>query len=229
MACTLIAEFGSSPAPDWNLENWIETAQWCGADAVKVQLFQFDHFPVKEHAQKAALEFPRHRWEEFVQLAHEYRLLAGASVFDGEAIRLVADHGDFMKVAAREQTNSRLLSQIATYNPKGIPLYRSVRDPVIVRMAGLYALGDVILLTIPNYPASLVASLLKVCQAARDFGEMKRAWGWSSHTTGWLDCWLARKLGASVIEKHFALHRTDLEAGHSLQPEALRQLKEHIR
>jgi len=228
MAVTLIAEFGSSPAPEWNLRAWLEVAQWCGADAAKVQLFLQGHFPVEERDAKRALEFPRRRWADFVQLAHEYRLLAGASVFDREALHMVSACGDFIKVASREEKNSNLLDYIAAHNPKCLPIYRSVSDPRMLRYGGAYGLGDVVLATVPRYPVPLARALLAVLNAAHEFREMKRAWGWSSHTTGWLDCWLAARLGAQVIEKHLALNRDDREAGHSLLPDQFRQLKERI-
>lgn len=231
---TLIAEFGSSPAPDWKLERWITMAAWAKADAVKVQLFRGSHFPPEEQAAKEALMFPREQYAKFVQLAHAAGLRAGASVFDDEAVHRAADLGDFVKVAAREQRNWELLTAIRLASRHGlrriVPVYRSISDWNVLQEGdlGLGAFGDVILLTIPQYPARLSAAVVKVLQGSRAFRSMKRAWGWSSHTPGWFDSWLAAKLGAAVIEKHFALTKDDREAGHSLQPAAFRRLKERL-
>jgi sialic acid synthase SpsE len=56
----------------------------------------------------------------------------------------------------------------------------------------------------------------------------EQPWGWSSHTRGWLDCWLAAKWGASVIEKHLALSPDDIEAGHSLLPHEFHKMTRAI-
>lgn len=228
----IIAELGSSPAPAWDFEHWLERVAFTGAEAVKVQLFRAGHFPLSEQAAKAELEFPRHRWGEFIYRAHAAGLQAGASVFDVDALRQVLEYGDFIKVAAREETNGPLLSAIANENAHAarslagrhdrLPVYRSVTDPRVVRRGYPFDLGDVVLLTLPHYPASLSAALLKVCLAASSFRD--RAWGWSSHTPDILDCWLAAKLGAAVIEKHFAMTGTELEAPHSLTPMGFKEM-----
>ncbi len=221
----VIAELGSSPAPDWDFRYWLEWVACTDAPAVKVQMFHAGHFPLSEQAAKAELEFPRHRWGEFIYHAHDLGLQAGASVFDVDALRQVLEYGDFLKVAAREETNGPLLSAIANENAhatRRLPVYRSLTDPRVIQRGYPFDLGDVLLLTIPHYPASLSAALLKVCYAALSFDA--RPWGWSSHTANILDCWLAAKLGAAVIEKHFAITGTEREAAHSLQPMNFREM-----
>lgn len=208
---TIIAELGSSPAPAWDFEPWLTAAADAGADAVKVQLFHAGHFPAAEQAAKRPLEFPRHRLAEFVTAAHAHGLSAGASVFDKGAVRLAAEHCDFIKLAAREQHNYDLILDVQR---TGKLFYKSVSDTRVADWP-----QDVTLYAIQSYPAFMLHALYqavrwpmfcKVCGIEK--------WGWSSHTRGYLDCVLAARLGASVIEKHLALSPTDLEAGHSLTP-----------
>ncbi len=224
---TIIAELGSSPAPAWDFEPWCAAAAKAGADAVKVQLFRVDHFPESERAAKRPLEFPRGRLREYVQCAHAYGLTAGASVFDLDAVALAAEWCDWLKLAAREQDNKELFTftwnnwgRIYHEDTKQVtcqPWYRSVSDK---RKAGHMMLG-INLFAIPTYPASLPLSLLRLVEWAyycRQRPHELPRFGWSSHTTGYVDCVLAARLGASVIEKHLAIDPHDLEAGHSLSP-----------
>lgn len=206
---TVIAEIGSSPAPAWDFAPWCAAAANAGADAVKVQLFRASHFPAAEWDSKRPLEFPRNKWPDFVSTAHAYGLSAGASVFDEGAVRLVAMYSDFLKLAAREQDNEALFfACLAT----GKQVYRSVSD--LDQASSLR--GQTTLYAMQQYPAPMWEALAWVIRFKRSMNGVR--WGWSSHTTGYLDCWLAARLGASVIEKHLCLSPTDLEAGHSLQP-----------
>lgn len=215
---TIIAELGSSPAPAWDFEPWCAAAAAAGADAVKVQLFRADHFPESERVSKQPLEFPRERLPEYVKIARAYGLAAGASVFDEEAVLLVSQHCDFIKLAARERDNAKLrfacemtIGRSRAIGMSARQVYRSV-DGIEFDARD----HELILYAIQRYPASLKYSLECLLKADEFYRHMH--WGWSSHTTGTLDCILAARLGASVIEKHLAIHPDDMEAGHSLGP-----------
>ncbi len=221
----IIAEFGSSPAPQWDFPVWCAAVKLAGADAVKVQLFRAEHFrrtgrigvdgiwydisDDKEVETKRPLEFPRRRWFDFVEVAHSMGLSAGASVFDEDAVDLVARDGDFIKLAAREQENRYLTNLVLS---KHKPVYRSVSSKNRTRYV---ASGLTCLWTIPEYPTNLSKALLFVWQRRRNF---KGGWGWSSHTRSIWDAVFATKLGAAVIEKHFVLDKDNVEAGWSLLP-----------
>lgn len=209
---TIIAEIGSSPAPAWDFEPWCAAAAAAGADAVKVQLFRAEHFPEAEQASKRPLEFPRARLREYVQCAHAFGLTAGASVFDADAVALAAQWCDWLKLAAREQDNDSLtLASIHTSKR----VYRSQDTQLIIKGERLH--GWTPLYAVQSYPTPFLIALVNLIGWAIACRRLP-AWGWSSHTTGTLDCTLAARLGASVIEKHLALWPTDLEAGHSLSP-----------
>lgn len=212
----LISEFGSSPAPTWDFDLWTYWAGQARADAVKVQLFQANHFPRAEQASKKPLEFPRARIQQYVKATAAHGLEAGASVFDFEAVRLAALYCDWLKLAAREQDNGALL---AACRQTGKRLYRSISDP------DCYVPGITTLATVQRYPLPLGAALLAVTRWAVMFRYLGApGWGWSSHTRGVLDVRLAVTLGAGVIEKHMALSPHDTEAGHSLSPLEFRRM-----
>lgn len=227
----IIAELGSSPAPEWDFARWCEGARAAGADAVKVQLFKAEHFPEAERASKRPLEFPRERLREFVNAARAYGLVAGASVFDIEAARLVITQCDFVKLAAREQVGAmffgNVLSLASTHDK---PLYRSISDFNYFRKPNL-SFNDSLttLFALQSYPASMPASVLALMRAASFFKARRARWGWSSHTRGSLDCIIAARLGASVIEKHLCMGTSDIEAGHSLLPHQFSRMVERIR
>ena len=215
----IIAEIGSSPAPAWDFEPWCGAAAAAGADAVKVQLFRAAHFPAAEQDEKRRLEFPRERLAEFARCAHAFGLTAGASVFDSDAIELAVKWCDWLKLAAREENNRELFPQ-AWYRAgdRGKVLYRSQSsfEADLPLMAGR---GFVPLHAMQAYPAAMAAAVYRLLRWWRWAAQKNvEHWGWSSHTTGWLDCALAARLGATVIEKHLCRFATDIEAGHSLTP-----------
>lgn len=220
----IIAEFGSSPAADsWPLGEWCYAVQQTGADAVKVQLFRAGHFPEAEQDAKHLLAFPRHLLADFVDTAHYCDLRAGASVFDMDAVRLAAWHCDFLKLAAREQYNKSLTGAVLN---KPLVVYRSISEFTAYHSASRV----ITLFTVQRYPLPMAHALTAVLRAALWFrAHGVHWWGWSSHSAGALDCVLAARLGAQAIEKHFALSSDDVEAGHSLQPEAFRRMVEAIK
>jgi sialic acid synthase SpsE len=224
VSIVLIAEIGSSPAPDWNFDLWCAAAAQAGATHVKAQMFRAEHFPDAEQAGKRPLVFPRKRFEEFVEAAHEWGLQAGASVFDAEAVGMVSRQGDFLKLAAREQYNRELLIRVFQQDQ---PFFRSVSD--LTFGEGVSKAPVTTLFAVQSYPAPMLESILKLARFAWRCRERGYRWGWSSHTRGDLDCRLATRLGASVIEKHLCLSDDDLEAGHALRVDKFRAMARCIR
>lgn len=235
----VLAELGSNPvARNWNFAPYLDAAKLAGADGVKVQMFYAAHFPAHEQADKAALEFPRYRFGDFVAGAHSRHLQAGASVFDDNAISVTLSAGaDFLKLAAREAQNWKLNGAVtnAARDAK-LPLYRSVPSvqgaewqnatahpltPDWPRLVTLYAEQA--------YPAGLGRSLVSLLRWAAYCKRNKMRWGWSSHTIAVSDCMLAAMLGAEVIEKHLCLGTDEIEVGHSLTPERFRAMTKGIR
>jgi sialic acid synthase SpsE len=227
MTVTIICEIGSSPAPAWDFDAWCAGGAAAGATAVKAQCFLARHFPEAERESKFPLEFPRHRLDEFVNIAHGYGLQAGVSVFDEDAARLAWRDCDFLKLAAREQANHGLSSlAYALCLKASMPLYRSVSDLDFVN--GLDGITP--MYTVQSYPLRMHAAVVAVLRAALYFRRRQMPWGWSSHTRGFGDVLLAVYLGATVIEKHLTINPTlDIEAGHSLTTEQFRRMSSAIR
>lgn len=222
----IIAECGSSPAPDWNFQQWCEGARAVGADAIKVQLFKAEHFPEVERSSKRPLEFPRARIREYVATARAYGLQAGASVFDQTAALIAIRECDFVKLAAREQGNENLIHVTEMFCSSSVKrLYRSISDFRYYNPESICTH----LFALQSYPAGMVRSIFALLRAAAFFKSRGARWGHSSHTRGDLDCIVAARLGAEVIEKHFALGASDLEAAHSLLPHQFARMVERIK
>ena len=193
---------------------FIDSAALAGADAVKIQLFQADHFPNAERAAKQDLEFPRELFGWFLERARFYRLQGGASVFDTDAIDLSTRLGaDFIKLATREQSNLAL-RQYANRTFKGT-IFRSIDFERLIayerRMPREVTLG-----CIPRYPTTVTHKLLDLMETKLSYSHLSEPFGWSSHTIGYDDVVVAASLGAKVIEKHFKLSEADPEAKWSL-------------
>lgn len=203
-----------------NLERCVEVVAGTGADAVKVQLFLAEHFPESEQDQKRVVEFPRYRFEELVSLCHSRGLACGASVFDEDAVDLVAEHGDFIKLATREWRNDELWQSCYDNSNKILTIrsfdFRQELNRSLVNI-GKYADTVLYMACFPEYPAKLL------------FIPDLRLTAWSSHTDHWLDCVVAVSRGAVAVEKHLAFAGDDPEVGWSLPPTGFAQMVRDIR
>ena len=202
----------------------IQSVAETGATGIKCQLFKVGHFPESERDAKRLLEFPRNLFPAFVELAHANKLLAGASVFDAEAVQLCVDNGaDFLKLATREFQNNVLLAACIDSN---LPIFQSYDSNLYPH--GLMGTDCVLRLACdPHYP-SHTPKIIGGWSGDEFFPNDN--WGWSSHTnTHWIDCLIAVSRRACVIEKHIGFHRDDLEMGWSLYPDQFRKMVEEIR
>ena len=210
----VIAELCSNIIPHLdNLEGCVDVVAGTGATAVKIQLFHNSHFPKSEQAEKRKWEFPRERFPELVSLCHSRGLACGASVFDEDAVDLVAEHGDFIKLATREVYNSELynycvgkLPLIFSYDYRKWPHGLEDWDENTFPLA-----------CIPEYPVIHLGRI----------GDLNV--GWSSHTDHWLDCVVAVSRGAVAVEKHLAFTSQDPEINWSLMPNQFSQMVQDIR
>ena len=201
-----------------DLELCIRDVALSGAQAAKIQLFRHTHFPESECEQKKRVEFPRDWFQHFVELCHEYGLVAGASVFDEEAVHLCEDTGaDFLKLATREFGNDALQS-MCDLSP--LPVLQSF-DTTKYIMPPVPPRNRIYLSCMPEYPA--------ITPRIPPTMDLKHDWGWSSHSPDWLDVCLAVSRGACAIEKHIKFHNDDPEAGWSLMPQDFKRMVEDIR
>ncbi|KKM08253.1 hypothetical protein LCGC14_1725690 [marine sediment metagenome] len=229
----VIAELGSNiyPFKAEQLQLKIRAAAAAGADAVKIQLFKAEHFPVAEREVKERFEFPRHMIPVFAQIAIQHELAYGASVFDKQAVDMaVAARCDFLKLATRETGNTRLRAYC--HEEFGEPIYRSVNWPIDRTVSEadtawtmLAVPGEVTLGCVSEYPTNRPAWW----NLANLKSDLFDPFGWSSHTQGMEDVLIAVQAGATVIEKHLATDPTDVEAEWSLLPPEFGQMVEAIR
>lgn len=194
-----------------SLKSLVSAVAETGADALKVQLYLAEHFPTLERGLKKKTEFPRDRFAELVELCHKCNLACGTSVFDEEAVE-IAQRGDFLKIATREEHNFDLVYS-CLMTP--IPVIQSYdwRD----KYGHLNGDNFLWMECVPEYPAHSfkIRSLTGL--------------GWSSHTANDLDVLMAVTRGAVVIEKHIKFSADDYEAGWSLYPDEFKTMVERIR
>lgn len=216
----IIAECCSNIIPHlYNLENIVKQVASTGADAVKVQLYLADNFPVSERASKKRTEFPRDVFPEFVKLCHERGLACGASVFNEEAISIViGSGGDFLKLATREWQHQSLYDLC---DETGKPVIYSYDFRKDVGYRGKIISHGLAMVCDPQYPSNSAPSALEMTA----YGKR----GWSSHTNHWLDVIVAVSHGAIIVEKHIKFTADDYEAGWSLYPEQFQQMVKDIR
>ena len=217
----IIAEACSNIIPHLDkLPAVVDEVASTGATSLKVQLFLASHFPEGEQASKKLSVFPRDCFPELVSLCHDKGLLAGASVFDPEAVDLCVQSGaDFLKLASREWENDRLIKECFTTK---MPVIRSFPwSGSFSNQYDKYQRNDSRLMAcVPEYPAHSF-------HLPRSFGD--RAAGWSSHTNHYTDCLAAISRGATIIEKHIKFSPNDYEAGWSLDVTQFSKMVQDIR
>lgn len=223
----VIAECCSNVIPylrlDGDLDRLLALVASTGATAAKVQLFTHKHFPQPEWESKRAVEFPRHRVDEFVKLSHKHGLLAGASVFDNDAVTILEQAGaDYIKMAVREFENLNLWQRVLESPlPKIASFDISDGEDFDADAVWPYAENTIHLACVPKYP---------VIDPKVPSGDLKmQSWGWSSHTPDWLDCLIAVSRGACVVEKHIKFSEHDYEAGWSLSVKEFGEMVKDIR
>ena len=213
----IVAELSSNPAPWWHLDPFLDAAQKAGADAVKIQLFDPNHFPLAERISKRAAMLPRLKLEQFAKDARDRGLLAGASVFDKMDV-VDASHLDFLKLATREEHNLglRLRAWLT-----GLPIFRSVDWRHVTRKP-IHLPREFTLGCVPEYP-SLNTAPLNLAE------KLPKPYGWSSHCASIRVCVAAAREGASVIEAHLCTSRRQPEGKWSLSPRQFAMMVAEIR
>lgn len=229
----------------------IDVAAAAGADAVKFQVFNTKRM-TSSTAPKASYQVERTSKDETqAEMLKNYELPAGAfakladhaqtrgidficTPFDEESVDIVAAlKPAAIKVSSGDLTNHPLLKRIA------------VKGRTVILSAGMSTLGEieaalrvvqdahapqvVVLHCTSNYPVDPKDVNLRAMETIR------RAFavpvGYSDHTLGTEVAIAAVAMGASVIEKHFTLSRSDEGPDHamSLEPRELQTLVHSIR
>jgi N-acetylneuraminate synthase len=226
----------------------VEAATKVGAHALKLQTYTADTMTLDLREGEFFINDPNSLWKgtslyELYQKAHtpwewhrpifercwELGMICFSTPFDETAVDFLETLGTpCYKVASFENTDIPLIRKIAG---TGKPMIISTGMATVaeldeaVRTAREYGCKDIILLKCTStYPASPDNSNLLTIPHLRElFGVQV---GLSDHTLGLGVAVAAVALGATLIEKHFTLRRSDggVDAAFSLEPAEMRDL-----
>jgi sialic acid synthase len=249
--CFVIAEIGHNHQGSLETaKRMFRVAEYCGADAVKLQkrdnrtLFTEELFNkpyenensygVTYGAHREALEFGREEYIELQAYAHDLGLEFFATAFDRPSVDFLED----LDVPAYK---------VASADIRNVPLLRHLAEtgkPIIISTGGA-SLDDVrrayrivrsgtedvaVLQCTAGYPAAWEELDLKVIETYRAMFPGAVV-GLSSHDNGIAIPLAAFMLGARVVEKHFTLDRAMRGSDHSfsLEPQGLQKMVRDLR
>jgi N,N'-diacetyllegionaminate synthase len=248
--CYVIAEAGSNHNRDLDsAKRLIDAAADAGADAVKFQTYsgttlystktpKFDYLTaVNDKAPHVLLEdisLPRDWQPLLAQHSHERGIEFASSPFDRSAVdELDALAVPFFKVASFELVDLPFLEYVGS---KGRPVILSTGMATLGEIEEAIAalrrdrdVGIALLQCASLYPAPAdIMNLRAIPAMAAAFGVPV---GLSDHTLGIHISPAAVALGATIVEKHFTLDRSQAGPDHSfaIEPDELNSLVQHIR
>ena len=228
----------------------VDAAAAAGAQAIKLQTYTADTMTLDIDSGEFFIDNPDSLWAgtslyKLYQIAHtpwdwhqaiferaqSHGMLAFSTPFDLTAVDFLESlNVPCYKIASFENTDHALLAAVAK---TGKPVIMSTGMASIAELADAvdilkrHGCNELILLKCTsNYPARPVdANLLTIPHLAQLFDCQA---GLSDHTTGIGVSIAAVALGATVIEKHFVLDRSEggVDAEFSLEPNELKQLVE---
>jgi sialic acid synthase SpsE len=217
----------------------VEVAKAAGADAVKVQVWSPDtmvldrSIPAPKPWTGTLFDLYREAWTpwewlpDLFKLARHNGLVPFGAAFDAESVDYLETlHVDRHKVASFELTDLPLIRYMAS---KGKPMILSTG------MASAREIGE----AYRCLPAGLETTTLKCTSAyPADAADANLAagmrwprWGLSDHTLGLGVAVAATVLGATMIEKHLTLKRSDggPDAAFSMEPAEFAQMVSECR
>jgi N-acetylneuraminate synthase len=224
----------------------IDAAQQAGVSAIKIQSYTPDTMTLNSDKPDFMIHdglwagrslydlygeaYTPFEWhQQLFDYARQRGITLFSSPFDETAVELLASlDAPAYKVASFELTDLPLIRCIAEQDKPmimstGMATLEEVGDAL--ETAKKFGSGDVILLhCISSYPAPLSqANLRRITRLQQEFDVQV---GLSDHTLGNTASILATALGASVIEKHFTLDRSDggVDSTFSLEPSEMSDL-----
>ena len=226
----------------------VEAAATAGAHGIKLQTYTADTMTLNLSHGEFFIKDPKSLWEgrslyELYEEAHtpwewhkpifdrarELGLIAFSTPFDATSVEFLESlEVPCYKIASFEIIDLPLIKQVAeTGKPMiistGMASIAEIDDAV--RTARENGCKDLVLLKCTsNYPASPENSNLATLPHLKDLFRVQV--GLSDHTLGVGVAIASVALGATVIEKHFTLDRSDggVDAAFSLEPDELKQL-----
>jgi sialic acid synthase SpsE len=221
MPLTIVAEIGSNwirPTPKESLEaaaDCVRQAAWCGATAVKFQLFRAESLYSITRARKQylavqRLELPIEWLGELRSLADREGLEFWVTPFSPLLATLASEHADVLKIASGDLTNVDLLEAVASLSSGrqiAVSTGAATQDEVMEAMSRLRdaRLGGphpvILMYCVSCYPAKATDYQLD----RFPYSDMAVRIGVSDHTTRLGLVHEAIDLGYTVFEKHFML------------------------
>jgi len=222
----------------------VDAAADAGADCLKVQTwtpgrmcidtsYTLDHGPwagqrLADLYEQAFLPWEWHK--PIFERARERGLIPFSAAFDRESVDFLETLGvDRHKVASFELTDLPLIRYMAS---KGKPMILSTGMATMEEISAAFLSANqplTVLKCTSAYPAPLASCNLAVLREWRRIGFPLV--GLSDHTMGHDAAIVATALGATMIEKHLTLSRSDggPDAGFSVEPHEFRSLVDAVR
>ncbi|MEQ8434712.1 MAG: pseudaminic acid synthase [Oceanicaulis sp.] len=229
----------------------IDAAKAAGADAVKFQTYTADSLTLPSdkpdfqittgtwagwnlHKLYQEAATPYDWFPKLFERGREIGITVFSSPFDDDAVdRLEAWGAPAYKIASNEFTDWPLVKKaVSTGKPLILSTGTATLEEIEATTAFLASIGapDYALLhCVSAYPAPLsAANLLTIPAIAERFGVVA---GFSDHTLGVTAPITAAALGASIIEKHFILDRSDggPDSSFAIEPDELALLCRSVR
>lgn len=243
----VIAEAGNNH--NGNLETGkrlIETAARSGADSVKFQIINPEglYLPKVWDRDQAVPNEVFEQRKQLILTDDDYRTLSefaktnsialSASVFDEAGLALLTELGPpYIKIASCDLNNHPLLERTAA---TGIPIVvstgMSTLDDVeraVEVLTKTKSIKFVLLHCVSIYPASIESMNLRFIQELKSNFDCEV--GLSDHTEGSIAASVAIGMGATWIEKHFTLDRSQpgFDHAYALEPDQFREYVSDLR
>jgi len=221
----------------------VDAAAACGAHALKIQTYTPDTMTIDLNEGEFRIEDPTSLWtgrslydlygeahtpwdwhQAIFDRARQKNMIPFSTPFDHTAVEFLESlESDLYKIASFENTDLPLIKRVAeTGKPviisTGMMTLAEMEETVAtVKEAGCKSL--IILKCTSTYPATPEGTNLKTIPTMRDIFDCEV--GLSDHTMGIGAAIASIPLGATVIEKHFTLDRSDggVDSTFSLEPD----------
>ncbi|WP_027857892.1 pseudaminic acid synthase [Marinobacterium jannaschii] len=229
----------------------IAMAAKCGADAIKIQSYTADSMTIDSSQPDFMVEgglwdgfklYDLYKWAQtpyewhkpIFDFAAKQQITIFSTPFDEAAVDMLEDlNAPAYKIASFESTDLPLISYAASTGKPliistGMANLEEIQEAIsTARESGCNELA--ILHCVSGYPSPVnQANLSTISDMSSRFDTVI---GLSDHTIGNLTAIAATALGASIIEKHFTLSRSDKgpDSEFSLEPDELSQLVQQSR